>query len=242
MIMKILSVGNSFSEDAQRYLHRLAVANNKDLMCVNLYIGGCSLETHYINLTDNEKSYDFQVNGVNTHLKVSVKEIIKSNELDYITLQQASHLSFNFESYIPYIERISEWIRLRCPNTKILLHQTWAYPESYGRLAEVGFNTTKEMFSEVKKMYEKAEKTVKPDGVIPSGEAMLKAYSAFPDTVYRDPIHASYGFGRYLLGCVWYRYLFGENPGVHISRFDEPLDSGYLPEIEQITDYVYNLI
>lgn len=239
--MKILSIGNSFSEDAQRYLHSLAAANNKDLMCVNLYIGGCPLEAHYINLTDNEKSYDFQVNGVNTNLKVSVKEVIKSNKWDYITLQQASHLSFDFNSYVPYIEKINEWTRLRCPDAKILLHQTWAYPENHERLSEVGFNTTKEMFSKVREAYDMAQKTINPDGVIRSGEAMLEAYSAFPDIVYRDQLHASYGFGRYLLGCVWYKTLFGENPKVHISSFDEPVDSKYLPQINQIINHICNV-
>lgn len=238
--MKILSVGNSFSEDAQRYLHRLAVANNKDLMCVNLYIGGCPLEEHYINLTDDEKNYDFQVNGVNTHLKVSIKEIIKSNEWDYITLQQASHLSFSFESYVPYLEKINEWIRLRCPRTKILLHQTWAYPENHERLYEVGFGTTEEMFSKVREAYKKAQELIKPDGVITSGEAMLEAYRAFPDIVYRDQIHASYGFGRYLLSCIWYKHLFGEIPEKHISSFDEPVDSKHLTEINQIINRVCN--
>lgn len=237
--MKVLSVGNSFSEDAQRYLHRLAVANDKDLMCVNLYIGGCSLRTHYINLTDDEKNYDFQVNGVNTQLKVSIKDIIKSNEWDYVTLQQASHLSFDFNSYIPYIEKLNEWIRLRCPDTKILLHQTWAYPEYYERLSEVGFGTTEEMFSKVKEAYNKAQKTIGPDGVIRSGEAMLEAYNAFPQAVYRDQIHASYGLGRYLLGCVWYRHLFGEIPKVHISSFDKPVDSGYLHRAIQIINHIY---
>ncbi len=239
--MKILSIGNSFSEDAQRYIHRLAVANNKDLMCVNLYIGGCSLETHYINLTDDEKKYDFQVNGVNTNLKVSVKEAVKSNKWDYITLQQASHFSFDFESYMPYIERINEWIRLRCPDTKILLHQTWAYPENHARLSEVGFGTTGEMFSKVKEAYAKAQKAINPDGVIKSGEAMLEAYGTFPDAVYRDQIHASYGFGRYLLGCVWYRHLFGENPKAHISNFDEPVDSRYLSQTDKIVNRIYDL-
>lgn len=239
--MKILSIGNSFSEDAQRYLHSLAAANNKDLMCVNLYIGGCPLEAHYINLTDNEKSYDFQVNGVNTNLKVSVKEVIKSNKWDYITLQQASHLSFDFNSYVPYIEKINEWTRLRCPDAKILLHQTWAYPENHERLSEVGFSTTKEMFSKVREAYDMAQKTINPDGVIRSGEVILEAYSAFPDIVYRDQLHASYGFGRYLLGCVWYKTLFGENPKVHISSFDEPVDSKYLPQINQIINHICNV-
>ena len=74
--MKILSIGNSFSEDAQRYLKLIAGANGRELTCVNLYIGGCSLKRHYINLIDNEKSYHYQFGGENTGLMVSIKEVL----------------------------------------------------------------------------------------------------------------------------------------------------------------------
>ncbi len=232
--MKILSIGNSFSEDSQRYLHKIAEANGKDLMCVNLYIGGCPLKRHYINLTDNEKAYDFQLNGENSHLKVSIKDAVKSNEWDCITLQQASHDSFNIGTYSPYLENIAEWLRLRCPDTKILMHRTWAYPEHRERLAEMGFKTTAEMFDAVTKAYCEAEKLISPDGVIKSGEAMLKAYKTVPDILYRDVIHASFGVGRYLLGCVWYKTLFNEAPRMHISKFDEPVSAENLQLIDKI--------
>ena len=44
--MKILAVGNSFSRNATTYLHQTAAAQGISLTAVNLYIGGCSLETH----------------------------------------------------------------------------------------------------------------------------------------------------------------------------------------------------
>lgn len=232
--MKILSIGNSFSEDAQRYLHRIAAANGKDLTCANLYIGGCPLRQHYINLTDDEKDYDFQFNGDNTNLKVSIKEAVKSNTWDYITLQQASHESFDINNYTPYIEKIAEWIRMRCPDTKILLHRTWAYPDTRERLPEMGFKTTEEMFDAVKTAYDKAKELINPECVIKSGEAMLKAYKAVPDIVYRDAIHASLGFGRYLIGCVWYKALFKEKPQVHLKSFDEAISDEHLNMINDI--------
>lgn len=232
--MKILSIGNSFSEDAHRYLHKIAEANGKDLTCANLYIGGCSLKHHYINLTDNEKSYDFQFNGENTHIKISIKDAVKSNTWDYITLQQASHESFDINNYTPYIERIAEWLRIRCPNTKILLHQTWAYPQNRERLSEMGFKTTEEMFDSVKCAYDKAQRLISADNMIKSGDAMLKAYKLNPDIVYRDAIHASCGFGRYLIGCVWYKALFNEKPLIQISSFDEAISDEALRLINDI--------
>ena len=57
--MKVLSIGNSFSGNAQRYLHRLAKHNGVNMRTVNLFIGGCSLETHYWNMLDDRDDYIF---------------------------------------------------------------------------------------------------------------------------------------------------------------------------------------
>ena len=71
--MKILSIGNSFSQDAQRYLHNLAKFNGDNIKCVNLYIGGCPLRTHYINVLEDNKAYDFEFNGEKTEMTVGHK-------------------------------------------------------------------------------------------------------------------------------------------------------------------------
>ena len=43
--IKILAIGNSFSEDAiEQYLHELADADGIETVIGNLYIPGCSLE------------------------------------------------------------------------------------------------------------------------------------------------------------------------------------------------------
>lgn len=40
-MIKILAIGNSFSQDATHYLHQIGEADNIELKVVNLYIGGC---------------------------------------------------------------------------------------------------------------------------------------------------------------------------------------------------------
>ena len=51
--MKILAIGNSFSQDATRYLQDIAASAGENLFVRNLYIGGCSLEMHAKNITEN---------------------------------------------------------------------------------------------------------------------------------------------------------------------------------------------
>ncbi len=62
--MKILSIGNSFSQDAHRYLYEIAKKDGVDVKPVNLYIGGCSLRTHYINMLENKKHIPFGLTGL----------------------------------------------------------------------------------------------------------------------------------------------------------------------------------
>ena len=61
--MKILSIGNSFSDDAQRYLREIAAAEGVEIETLNLCIGGCSLETHASHVKDGAKAYFFHYNG-----------------------------------------------------------------------------------------------------------------------------------------------------------------------------------
>ncbi len=45
--IKVLAIGNSFSEDAvEQNLHELTVADGCQMIVANMYIGGCSLCRH----------------------------------------------------------------------------------------------------------------------------------------------------------------------------------------------------
>ena len=68
--MKVLAIGNSFSNDAMRYLHGIAKADGVDMKTVNLFIGGCPLSRHYANIHNDAADYDFEFNGVRTGIKV----------------------------------------------------------------------------------------------------------------------------------------------------------------------------
>ena len=90
--MKILAIGNSFSEDAMRYLHEIAVAGGKDVQTVNLYIGGCSMETHWNNIVNEAPLYMYQKNGQLSDRYVSIQEALDEQEWDIITCQQRGHI------------------------------------------------------------------------------------------------------------------------------------------------------
>ena len=207
--MKVLSIGNSFSTDAQHYLHRLAAHNGMSIRTVNLFIGGCSLETHYLNMLDDLPSYAYIFNSEGTGLKVSIRQALTSDHWDVITLQQARSLSFKPESYSPYIEELAAYVRKYCPHAKLMIHETWAYEDGSDRLKAAGFDRADDMLAGLRDCYKKAAEAISADGIIPSGEAMRLAERGGITGIHCDSAHASYGTGRYLLALTWLKTLTG---------------------------------
>ena len=209
--MKILSIGNSFSQDAHRYLHRVAEANGEKFKCVNLMIGGCTLRTHYLNMLDNKADYLFEFNGEGTGIRVSLAQALASDDWDVVTLQQASHLSFVPESYFPYLSCLCDYVRKYAPHAKIYIHETWEYERESAKLQGVGYDSADRMFSDLTAAYAAAAERVCADGIIPSGTAVHNAIRSSTIRMHRDGFHSSRGAGRYLLALVWYKALTGKS-------------------------------
>jgi len=223
--MNILAIGNSFSQDATRYLHDIALADNVCLKVVNLYIGGCSLETHWNNAKSNSSSYSYELNGRATGQMISIKDALTSDKWDYITMQQVSHQSINYDTYQPYLINLSDFVSQYAPDAQQVIHQTWAYEEGSERLTvELGYSSQFEMFRDLRLAYEKASRDLGNLKIIPSGESFQLAIKNGIKNLHRDGFHASLGIGRYLLGAVWYEALTGRSilPNT-FKEFDEPI-------------------
>ncbi len=224
--MKVLSIGNSFSQDAQRYLYGIARADGVDMKTVNLYIGGCSLATHYRNMLSEEKAYEFEINGIgHTGVKVSLKEALLSDNWNYITLQQQSLQSCNYESFTPYLEAIAEYVRRMCPKAALVMMRTWGYKEGSSKLLEQAkYSTNREMFDDINKAYALAEKEINALFTVPLGDAVAVATERGAENIYRDEFHMSLGFGRYLLGLVLYGSLTGRQvKNIPFRDLDKPI-------------------
>ena len=153
--MNILSIGNSFSQDAQRYLHQIAKSDGVKLNVFNLYIGGCPLSLHYRNMISKQEAYMLEVNGENTGFMVSLEEALLNRSWDVITIQQVSSEAPYYETYQPYINKLVEYIMVCAPKSKIAIHQTWAYEQGSQRLnVELGYSDHKDMFQDIKISYE----------------------------------------------------------------------------------------
>ena len=210
--MNVLSIGNSFSQDAQRYLNGIATADGYPLQTFNLYIGGCSLGRHYRCMLSNERAYTFEMNGLSTQINVSLDEGLLNRAWDVVTVQQVSGCAPRYETYQPYLDKLVEHVRLCVPKAKIVVHQTWAYERDSHRLnVELGYATPEDMFRDIKASYNKAAQDIGADFIIPSGEVFNELMAAGVENVHRDTFHAHRGIGRYALGLTWYAALTGRS-------------------------------
>ncbi|MBQ9953133.1 MAG: DUF4886 domain-containing protein [Clostridia bacterium] len=271
--LKILAIGNSFSQDATVYFWGIANSYGVENVVVeNLSIGGCSLDTHYENITNNNAAYGYykwtsanggvSVNGENK----SIAEALAEEDWDIITLQQASgeNLVFSTEDATKYdptagepidtyskLDEIIAYLQENKPNAKILWHMTWAYGigsthkafAAYGNDQMVMYNSLLDRAQELTETHNALE------GVLPSGAAIqnLRGFALLDSaksgtTITRDGYHLNKGIGRYTAALTWYCYITGADP----REVNCIPDNEYATDIETyrsaIAESVYNAI
>lgn len=227
-MVKILAIGNSFSQDATHYLHQLAAADGIELKVGNLYIGGCSLQRHWSNIQTNAADYLYEENGASTGELVSIPKALLMDNWDYIVTQQASHDSGKIQTYRPYLQEMAAYIREKAPQAELLLQETWAYEiDSLHPQFENYHHSQEEMYRQLAAAYRSAAKEIGAR-LIPCGDviqALRKrepfVYQKGGMSICRDGFHMNVIYGRYLLAAVWYKTLFGaciqKNPYVPVT-------------------------
>lgn len=236
--MNVLAIGNSFSQDATRYLHQIARKRGDDIQVINLYIPGCPLDRHFRNMLSGEKEYGLECNGQLTGFKVSLREALLNREWDYITIQQASKYSPDKSTYLPYAEMLVEYIRSCAPKAKVIMHETWAYEDGSARIREVcGYDRAADMIKDVAASYRSVAEELDMDGLIPAGELLFALTQNGIAKVHRDMFHASYGLGRYAIGLMWYRTLTGKSVADDtFDDLDEYVDPAELAIARRLAD------
>lgn len=234
MSLNVLAIGNSFSQDATRYLHRIARADGFSLQVVNLYIGGCTLERHFRNSLSEADAYLLEVNGEHVGFPVSLKAALLNRKWDVVTLQQASHESIDYKNYQPYLNELSAYIKKYAPTAKQVMHQTWAYAQDTEKLGGLGYADQGDMYQDLLAAYQKAATDINADALIPSGTLFQNLLQNGVEKLHRDGFHATMGPGRYALGLLWYRILSGKDVTKNTFRdFDQPVTEEEIAVIKQ---------
>lgn len=215
--IKILAIGNSFSEDAiENYLYDLAKEVNQPVVIGNLYIGGASIELHTNNIKENKASYSYRKtaeDGKKTKTdKVSIADALKDEDWDYISLQQASSYSGQYDIIMNKLPTLVSQVNAMKPiKAKLIYHQTWAYQADSPHKGFANYdNDQLKMFDAINSVSKKMDKSKFFAFVVPSGTAIQNARSSsLGDTFTRDGYHLNLDYGRFTAACTWYEKLFG---------------------------------
>ena len=209
--MKILFIGNSFSQDATKYLQKIA---DGKLFVRNLYIGGCSLKTHAANVEADTVAYDYECDAVSQE-KISIRAALLKEEWDVVSVQQVSAHSGMIETYEPYIGKVIECIKTYRPNARIVFHRTWSYADDVvnDQYFAPYNHDGRYMFARIKEATEEIAAKYSLD-IIPSGDAVELArklpefdLKAGGVSLNCDGKHLSDDGGRYLAALVLYRFF-----------------------------------
>lgn len=216
--LKILTIGNSFSDDTMEYAWQIADSLGVEEICLgNLYIGGCSLDTHYSNAQNDAPAYEFRINidGTwNTEPNFKMGDAIALQDWDFVSLQQASADS-GMESTYSNVQKLADYVAEKLPSNahaQLVWNMTWAYQGDSTHSAFPNYN------NDQMTMYQMIVQTVQnkicPNDsfskVIPCGTAIQNARTSFVgDTLTRDGYHLTMDFGRYIAGLTLIRTLTG---------------------------------
>lgn len=215
--LRILAIGNSFSEDAvENNLWNLLDEAGIPAVVANLYIGGCSLERHWNNSVADAAEYRYRkVRGgkMAERYGVRLSEALAEEAWTHVSFQQASGLSGLVSTYEPYLTGLVGYVKGFVPEgTVFAFHQTWAYscdsdhPEFpvYGKNQDTMYQRIVNAVSSTLAAH--PEITL----LIPSGTAIQNGRtSSLGDTFNRDGFHLDYHFGRYTAACTWFAALTG---------------------------------
>lgn len=194
--MKILTIGNSFSDNATFQLAGImASAKEINLTIGRASLGGCSLEKHWnlvkqSDLLPNVKPYDFYIIGEKP-TPMNLREALTSQKWDYVTLQQVSHCSWQADTFIPYIDKLSALTKKLAPQAEIVLHQTWAYRIDDDKYFTKNEITQMEMYKRIVQNYKAIAERLNCS-VLPSGAAIQRAREKLnfirdPNFDYKNP-------------------------------------------------------
>ncbi|WP_025724743.1 DUF4886 domain-containing protein [Acholeplasma granularum] len=216
--LKVLAIGNSFSDDALEYFWEIANDYGINEVVVGIaYMAGARLSHHIENIQSNPNAYIYrkEVNGgwVNKN-DTSIEYALLDEDWDIVTIQQSSGYSGLSNSYQPDLSKLIEYIRTTTNNQNIRIywHLTWAYQSTYSAAAFSWYDRNQlKMYNDI---VNAVDTHIIPNeeiyGIIPAGTAIQNARTSFlGDNLTRDGYHLTYDLGRYAAALTWFHKLTG---------------------------------
>ncbi|GEO04685.1 DUF4886 domain-containing protein [Adhaeribacter aerolatus] len=176
--LRLFIIGNSFSQNAARYLPQLVKENGGALIIGRAELGGCSLQRHW----EIAAAYEADPNepAGKQYKGKSLKMLLSEGQWDVVTIQQNSMNSSDVETYRPYARKLYDYIKAIQPQAEIVMHQTWAYridSKNFGLVQkEQHAQTQREMWEKSRAAYHTIADELKVR-LMPVGDAFYQVSS-----------------------------------------------------------------
>ncbi|MEL7586221.1 MAG: DUF4886 domain-containing protein [Prolixibacteraceae bacterium] len=173
--LRLFLIGNSFSQNAGRYLPQLAAEGNHPLVIGRAEIGGCSLQKHW-ELAELAENNPDDPKG-RAYKGKSLRMLLSEGKWDVVTLQQNSMNSGDPDTYRPYAQKLYDFIKSIQPDAKVVFHQTWAYRTDSKDFTQIAKNRYAQSAEEMWKASRTAYRTVAGEldiDLMPVGDAFWK--------------------------------------------------------------------
>ena len=174
--MKVLTIGNSFTWSLRSCFPAIAEEQKEELKLEFANFGGCEFRRHWAYITAEENEPCCKMYKEYT---MKLRELLASDDWDVVTIQSASHESWDYANYTPFAGLIIDYVKKHAPGARIIIQQTWAYREDAPRLAEWGFDRN-EMYRRLDQAYRKLG-TEYNLPIIPTGKAVELAIANDPN-------------------------------------------------------------
>lgn len=164
--IQVLTIGNSFADDATAFLPQVAQSAGRiEISVTRANPGGWTLRQHADAAADpNAKPY--KIDGQRTDLRT----ILSSRDWDFVTIQQMSEFSYQADSFQPFADQIAAMVYELAPMACLVIQQTWAYRGDSPLLERDGLDAD-EMYSRLASNYQELSERLDA-GILPVGAAI----------------------------------------------------------------------
>lgn len=224
--LKVLAVGNSFSDNTTEFLYDIATAEGMtDVVIGRLYISGCTVAMHLENAQSNAPAYEYSKNTSGNWKSIqsaTLEYALKDEAWDIITVQQGSSPSGIVETYSGLSDLVSYINDKKSnPNARLVWHMTWAYQVGSTNTAFSKYNNDQmTMYNAIcNAVHEAVLPTNAFHSVIPAGTAIQNARtSSLGDNLTRDTYHLN-DMGKIIGTYTWYAAFVGKPlEAIHIDN------------------------
>lgn len=228
--IKILAIGNSFSNDSLSMVYDIAKSAGVDVIAANLNFSGCSLQMHWTNASSNNAYYTYQKwtsAGLSQKPKQTMKTALLDEDWDYIILQQYSGYSGIYLTFKPYLNYLASYVKELSPNANLALNMTWAYASDSSHADFESYRKSQDtMYKAIVKTYQQAADESKIDIIIPCGTSIQNARTnpylkSIGDELTRDGFHLNLDMGRYIAGLTVFETLIVNKEKINIDLYND---------------------